>query len=225
MKIEKINEVPILIHTMDAYSPYWDTWYHLFKKYVKNHGPIYFLTEDKEPSFVDEVIHIKSGKGEWGYRLKKGFEQIPFDILFYMQEDYWVHSPFEFKQEYLDKFYELNMHCLRFNKNAWGEIDYLKTEGNLYRYSQYSRYLMGHQMGLWNKDFFNSNVFDSENPWDSELSGTVRWYNTEHRIYQYDINWYSSTCRRGELQQVGRDILEKNGITNFDDTPIPRQSN
>ena len=80
-------------------------------------------------------------------------------------------------------------------------------------------------MGLWNKEFFNSNVFENENPWKSELVGTPRWYKTNHRIYQYDVEWYWSTCRRGQLQPIGREILEKNGITNFDDTPIPRQSN
>jgi hypothetical protein len=225
MRIENINEVPILIHTMDAYSTYWDTWYHLFKKYTTNHGPIYFLTEEKEPSFVNEVNHIKSGKGEWGYRLKKGFEQVPSDILFYMQEDNWAYASFEFKQEYLDKFYELDMHSLRFHKCAWGEINYVSVEDNLFRYTQHSRYLMGHQMGLWDKNFFNSNVLDTDNPWSSELEGTPRWYDTNHRIYQYDIAWYWSTCRRGELQDIGREILKNNGITEFDDTPIPRQSN
>ena len=55
MRIENINEVPILIHTMDAYSTYWDTWYHLFKKYTTNHGPIYFLTEEKVPYEVGQA--------------------------------------------------------------------------------------------------------------------------------------------------------------------------
>lgn len=225
MKIEKINEVPILLHTMDTYSAYWDTWYHLFKKYAKNHGPIYFLTEEKSPSFVNEIIHIKSGKGEWGYRLKKGLEQIPTDILFYMQEDYWAHTRFEFKQEYLNKFYELNMHSLRFNKCAWREISYQPIEKNLYRYKQNSKYLMGHQMGIWNKKFFNSNILENDNPWTNEINGTQRWLRTDHRIYQYDVFWYLSTCRGGRLQPIGTEILKNNGITNFDTTPILRQSN
>lgn len=209
---------------MDAYEPYWDTWYYLFKKYTTNTPEIYFLTEEKAPSFSSEVKHIKSGPGEWGYRLKRGFEQIPSDLIFYMQEDNWSYAPFEFKQEYLDKFIELDMHSLRFHACAFGSIQYEEVEGNLYRYAQRSPYLMGHHFGLWNKDFFASNVLDNENPWMSELQGTPRWFGINHRIYQYNIHWYWSVARRGILQPEGYKILKDNDITNFDDTPIQQMS-
>ncbi len=215
-----INEIPILIHSMDNYSPYWDTWYSLFTKYVKNPPEIYFLTEEKAPSFANKVNHIVSGKGEWGYRLRKGLEQIPTELVFYMQEDNWAYAPFEFKQEYLDKFNELEMQSLRFHACAFGSIQYELVEGNLYKYAQRSPYLMGHHMGLWNKEFFLSNVYDQESPWMSEIEGTPRWYGINHKIYQYDIKWYWSVARRGILQPEGYEILKNNEIYDFDNKPI-----
>ena len=67
---------------MDSYSKYWNPWYFLFKKHCKNHGPIYFLSEDKEPDFISEVIHFKTGKGEWGERLLSSLNQIEDDLVF-----------------------------------------------------------------------------------------------------------------------------------------------
>jgi len=54
----------------------------------------------------------------------------------------------------------------------------------------------------------------------SEIQGTPRWFDIQHRIYQYDIHWYWSVSRRGILQPEGYDILKQNDITDFDDTPI-----
>ena len=223
MTKRKISDIPILIHTMDNYEKYWDTWYHLFKKYTINPPKIYFLTEEKAPSFASEVTHIKSGFGEWGYRLRKGLEQIDSDLVFYMQEDNWAYAPFEFKQEYLDKFIELDMQSLRFHACAFGSIQYDLVEGNLYKYKQKSPYLMGHHFGLWNKEFFLSNVYDNENPWVSEIQGTPRWFNISHRIYQYDIHWYWSVSRRGILQPEGEKILLDNNLE-FDFTPTQQAS-
>ena len=49
----------------------------------------FFLSEEKEPSFVSKVTHIKTGNGEWGSRLLKGFESIDSQLIIYMQEDFW----------------------------------------------------------------------------------------------------------------------------------------
>ena len=78
----KINEIPIILHSMDSYSKFWNPWYHLFNLHCKNHGPIIFLSEEKEPDFVNDVTHIKTGKGEWGERLLIALEQIESELVF-----------------------------------------------------------------------------------------------------------------------------------------------
>ena len=57
--MNKINTIPIVLHTMDSYSAYWDNWFKLFKKHVKNHGTIYFLTEDKEDFWAIKDITLE----------------------------------------------------------------------------------------------------------------------------------------------------------------------
>lgn len=214
-----INEVPILLHTMDSYSNYWDNWYFLFKKNCDNHGPIYFLTEEKEPSFVNEVIHIKSGKGEWGQRLLNGLSHINSDILFYMQEDFWVTRKMKFSNHIIETFNKYDMDCLKFNKNSFSEISFFHVEKNLYRYSQNSRYTLSHQFGLWKKDVFISLILPNENPWENEINGTKRLNKRTHKIYQYDTKWYDAVCRHGQLQENGYKVLKDYGLK-FDDKKI-----
>ena len=105
---------------MDAYSAYWDNWFKLFKKHVKNHGTIYFLTEDKEPdfSFFEDVVHIKTGYGEWGARLLNGLSQIDSDLIFYMQEDFWAIKDITLEDNFLELFKNYKMDCLKICLNS-----------------------------------------------------------------------------------------------------------
>ena len=209
--ITDITKVPILLHTMDSYSWTWNNWYTLFKKYVHNHGPIYFLTEDKAPDFVDEVIHIKSGKGEWGARLLKGLEQIDSDLLFYMQEDFWAVKDLVLSNDILDIFYKLNMEnmIIAYLVNS---LSLEKIQGDLYKYNQNSDYTQNHSFGLWRKDVLCSNVFPNENPWQNEVDGTKRRNKLPHNVYIMHYEWYVSSVRRGKLLPRGQQVLINNNL-------------
>jgi hypothetical protein len=208
----KINEIPIVLHTMDSYHHYWDNWYNLFKKYVKNHGPIYFLSEEKEPSFVNDVVHIKTGSEEWGYRLLKGLESIDSDLIFYMQEDFWAVKDIELTDSYLDMFKDYNMDCLKICLNS-SLISLESINDTLYKYTQNSKYTLSHQFALWNKEFLMKNVYPFESPWQNEIYGSDRINESEHNIYYIDNNWYEPVCRQGTLQPIGYEILKKHNLS------------
>lgn len=197
---------------MDSYSKYWNPWYFLFKKHCKNHGPIYFLSEDKEPDFISEVIHFKTGKGEWGERLLNSLNQIEDDLVFYMQEDFWCINDLELTDDILNLFVKFDMDHLHIKENT-NASQKTHIEKNLYRLNQNSSYTQNHQFGLWKKSKLVDNVLPNENPWQNEINGSIRLNKTPHRVYLLDYKWYSSVCRKGKLKDIGKKIIEKNNLT------------
>jgi hypothetical protein len=211
--VTDITKVPILLHIMDSYSWCWNNWYTLFKKYVHNHGPIYFLTEDKAPDFVDEVIHIKSGKGEWGERLLNGLEQIDSNLLFYMQEDFWATNEMVLSNNLLDLFYDLDMETLHIVKHDLRvNLPQIHIKDDLYRFTPKSKFSLNHQFGLWDKDSLIKNIRPHENPWNNEIHGSTRRNLKPHSVYQIRYDWYVTSVSKGKLLPRGEKVLIDNNL-------------
>ena len=208
----KINEIPVILHSMDSYSKFWNPWYHLFNLHCKNHGPIIFLSEEKEPDFVNDVTHIKTGKGEWGERLLIALEQIESEFVFYMQEDFWCIKDFELTDNILEMFEEYKMDQLHIKENI-NLIKTIKIKDNLLKFAQDSEYTQNHQFGLWRKNKLKDNVLPNENPWENEINGSIRLNKNPHNIYLLDYHWYISVCRRGQLMERGEKIIKKYDIS------------
>lgn len=197
---------------MDSYSKFWNNWFYLFNLHCKNHGPIIFLSEDKEPDFINEVTHIKTGKGEWGERLLFALNQIDHELVFYMQEDFWCVRDFEMTESLLSLFETYKMDQLHIKEN----INLVSTElvkDNLFRFSQNSNYTQNHQFGLWRKEKLAKNILPYENPWTNELEGTIRLNKTQHNVYLLDYHWYVSVARKGRLMDRGKEILERYNLS------------
>lgn len=208
----KINEIPVILHSMDSYSKFWNPWYHLFNLHCKNHGPIIFLSEEKEPDFVNDVTHIKTGEGEWGKRLLIALEQIESELVFYMQEDFWCIKDFELTDNILEMFEEYKMDQLHIKENI-NLIKTIKIKDNLLKFAQDSEYTQNHQFGLWRKSKLKDNVLPNENPWENEINGSIRLNKNPHNIYLLDYHWYISVCRRGQLMERGEKIIKKYDIS------------
>jgi hypothetical protein len=208
----KINEIPVILHSMDSYSKFWNPWYHLFNLHCKNHGPIIFLSEEKEPDFVNDVTHIKTGEGEWGERLLIALEQIESEFVFYMQEDFWCIKDFELTDNILEMFEEYKMDQLHIKENI-NLIKTIKIKDNLLKFAQDSEYTQNHQFGLWRKSKLKDNVLPNENPWENEINGSIRLNKNPHNIYLLDYHWYISVCRRGQLMERGEKIIKKYDIS------------
>jgi hypothetical protein len=201
-----INKIPVILHSMDSYSRFWNPWYFLFKKHCKNHGPIFFLSEEKKPDFASEINHIKTGKGEWGERLLRALDQIDSDLVFYMQEDFWCVKDYELTDQLVEMFQKYGMDQLHIKENT-PLISTINVVGDLYRFTQNSDYTQNHQFGLLKKSKLIETVFPHENPWENEIKGTIRLNKTQHNVYLYDFGWYKSVCRKGELKEMGKKIL------------------
>jgi len=193
--IAHISQIPIVLHTIDAYSYCWNTWYYFFKKHAKNHGPIWFLSEEKEPDFADQVNHIKTGSGAWGKRLLKGLEDIP-PHFFYMQEDFWAHSDLVFDHTITDLFTQYEMDCLRI---SWHHNHYAadKIENSLYKMRQLAAYTLSHQFALWSRDFLIPHIKSDDDPWKNEEDGSISINRNPHNIYILQNDWYTHAISQG----------------------------
>lgn len=175
---------------------------------MSNYGPIYFLSEEKTPDFVDEVIHVPTGYGEWGERLLKGLSQIESDLIFYMQEDFWVNKKMTLSNEIINMFIEWDMDAYRISYPT-KFYDLIKVSDDLYQYTQNSQYTLSHQFTLWKKDYFMGFIKPDESPWVNEIAGTKRINNTKHKIFFTENTFYTPTVTKGVLNQNGINLLSE----------------
>jgi hypothetical protein len=205
-----INEIPLVLHTMDKYSKYWNIWWHFFNKHC-SHRNIVFLSEEMAPDFTDKVTHIKTGEGQWGERLLRGLSNVNSELIFYSQEDFWPIKDFPFNQDSVNIFENEQLDCLRI---SWPYRDYQLTQvaDDLYRYNQHSPYTLSHQFSLWKKPFLQKYILPNENPWENEVFGTKRMNENPHKIYFISNSWYNETVHFGKLRGSGLDMLNQNNI-------------
>jgi hypothetical protein len=167
---------------------------------------VYFLTEEKDIQFKsDEIILIKTGKGEWGRRLITGLEQIEEEYIYYSQEDFWAKKLFN-PTKYEDIFFKYNMNAFRITeKMHWFNLDHV--EGDLYRFQQNSCYLMNHMFSLWDKNFFLKFLNPEDSPWDNEIEQTKNISQYDHAIYLEDNYWFESSVGKGQLRTCAKELL------------------
>jgi len=204
---QSITDIPIVLHTCDSYKEFWNPWYYYTRKHIKKPYKIYFLSEEEAPDFVNDIIHIKTGKGEWGDRLLKGLAKISESYIYYMQEDFWPCNDIDLFT-YTSYFTNYNMDCLRISDTS--DLYTLEEiqKDVLYKFSQYSNYLMTHQFSLWNKNYFMKHILPTENPWRNELDMSKVIARSSHSIYLYKNKWYNSTVTKGVLQENGKAMLK-----------------
>lgn len=203
----QIDNIPIILHTCDNYSKYWDHWWHFTNKYC-HHKNIIFCSEELSPSFHSNVKTFKTGTGSWGERLIKILKYINTTHIFYMQEDFWPTKDFPYNQQIIDKVIYDQIDCWRICKNS-EYYHLIPIEHNIYRYHQNSLYSLCHQFSLWRIDFLKQYIEPNENPWENEVYGSQRINNnSRHKIYFQENEWYQTTVCKGELQKNGLSLLK-----------------
>jgi hypothetical protein len=202
-------QIPIVLHTCDSYKQFWNPWFYYCKKFIQPPYKIYFLCEEEEPEFHKEVICIKTGKGEWGERLLKGFVSIPEKFIYYMQEDFWPCKPIDLSS-YRRIFIEYGMDALRIsNKSYLYSLETVSKTIPLYKFQQNSQYLMSHQFSLWNKEIFSKNINPTHTPWSNELEQSKIIGRKPHSIYLYEEQWYNPVVKKGLLQPLGQKMIDE----------------
>jgi hypothetical protein len=225
------NQVALVVHTCDRYALLYPGFAYFFRQ---NWDPgiafnLYIATEEIDAN-LEGFKNIKSGKGEWTDRLLKVLDQIDEEYLLYFQEDMWLNKPVS--KTFFD---ELAVQAVRDN---WKQVklnssEVFKTEktGQFIQgfnvaqiNNRESKYLMSHQVTLWNKQFLKEQLLPNENPWRNERRGTARLKKLNPVIYHIDyfaengypaINENAAGIVRGEYKAVSSNASLNNSAEPF----------
>lgn len=218
------QNVAVIIQTCDKYKFLWKGWYYYFMKHWDFNIPanIFFCTEEKFPFMMDtrrpRVGWLTTGEGPWGERLIKILDTVSaYDIIFYMQEDFWLHRtlPKQVFESRLQTFREMDMNAYRCCEPS-KHFHLEESQQAPYRFQDTSPYLMTHQASFWKKDFLRSCILPHEDPWQNEKRGTERIKDSifgsddgdlgDHKIYFAPFRFYYTVCQKGKLTEQGEQL-------------------
>lgn len=134
------NKFPILVNTTDSFSDCWEPFFKLFKNYWPGYDErIYLNTENKTFTYEDlpitSILNKTDGNvKKWTNYLLHALEQLPGEIIMYLQEDYFLKSPV--RTEIIDEFIDLM---------KTSDVSYI----NLYPYTRYERRKISYNSHLW----------------------------------------------------------------------------
>lgn len=184
----------LLVHSCDRYEFLYKGFDYFFSRHWDFNIPCnyYFATEEKDAA-VTGFQNIKSGKGEWSDRLSFLLEEkIKEEYVLFFQEDMWLNKnvkPIFFRQLFdltlLHKWEQVKLHSSEIYKTVQTP-DFIEGLNVAIVDNAHSGYLMSHQVTLWNRKFFNAQLYKKENPWRNEKRGTKRLRKLNPEIIQID---------------------------------------
>ncbi len=190
-----MKNIALIVHSCDSYRLLCRGFEYFFKKYFPYRDvPIsyYFLTEEEDYN-SSIFTNIKTGKGAWSDRLLKGLQQIPEQYIIYFQEDMWLDKPVDadtinqvinFATDHQTDLFKLSSNSV-YKTNPAGR--YINGLALTLLDNSRSKYLMSHQVSLWEKSFFTAQLRFREHPWRNERKGTERLKVLNPDIYHIDL--------------------------------------
>lgn len=205
------NHVALIVHSCDRYQLLYRGFEYFFRKHWDFDIPYtyYFATEEIDTE-LQGFKNIKSGKGEWTDRLRNLLDQIDEEYILYFQEDMWLTK--SVSRTFFEELAELTL------RNKWQQVklnssdvfDTTKTSQFIQGFNvarinnDKSKYLMSHQITLWNKQFLKAQLKPNEHPWRNERRGTARLKKINPVIHHID---YFAENGQGEINQNAAHVL------------------
>lgn len=176
----------ILVNTCDKFEDCWDPFFKLWSTYWPDcKGRLYLNTEYKDYSYPGlDITAVKGCEGRvpkgtratWSQCLKWALEQMDEDIVLYMQEDYFLHSPV--KNDLVEYYANLmrsnpEIRCIHLTDQSVesdGESWYMNLD--VVQLDQRCR--VSCQAALWYKEELLALLREQEDAWEFEEFGSMR---------------------------------------------------
>ncbi|MBQ8291233.1 MAG: hypothetical protein IJX88_01810 [Clostridia bacterium] len=170
------NDCSILLLTCDNYVDVAQQNIRLIEKFWNNRPfGIFVGTEKKGFDCEGEGINILySNESQWSKRVRQYLEVIPTEYVLVMLDDFFVEQEVD-----NDRIISI-LEQMKINKNIASTllIPTKKKKGKiingLLERKRNQRYLMTWQIGIWKKEDLLFLMRDNENPWESEIFGSLR---------------------------------------------------
>jgi len=186
----KLNmlDYAILINSCDHYDDCWEPFFKLWKTYWPDcRGKLYLLTEYKDYSYPGlDVTPLKvcernsfprDRRATWSKCVRWALEAIPQEVVFYVQEDYFLTEPV--RNDELERLLALmeehpEIKCLHvtdwnarhFHPSRYGE--------KLWEMDRFQNWRVSCQAAFWRKDELLAILRDREDAWNFEYMATRR---------------------------------------------------
>ncbi|MCI7801522.1 hypothetical protein [Eubacterium sp.] len=188
----KFDNCALLVCSCDNYE---DSWYPFFKL-LKNYWPdcdmpIILNTETKKYEFDGLDINCfqlykQNDRIPYGQRLIDHLMRIETDYIFVLIDDFFIREPVDSDEIALYLDYIKNhsdVAAISFDSVKDDlNIDDGELEKCLLR-PRYGEYIVNLQAGIWNKEKLMSYIRKNDSPWDVEIQGTFRSYETKDKFY------------------------------------------
>lgn len=187
----------ILVNTCDGFEDCWDPFFTLFARFWPGfEGTVYLNTERKDYAFPGlSIVPLKVCRNEaphvrptWSECLIRALDAIPEELLFYVQEDYFLNGQVQEAKvaELIERMRaEPSIHCIHFNDQALA-ADGPSPYPGLYRTKLVQRFRISCQTALWRRQVLRSYVRSREAAWQFELYGSLRARHCDHNFYVVD---------------------------------------
>jgi len=206
------NRFAIVVHACDRYEFLFQGFATFFNEFWDKNidAAVYLVSEDKKIQ-IHGFTNIQSGRGEWSDRLIKVLSQdIQEDYIIYMQEDMWLNAPVDvnffnelFTLTIAENWKIVKLHSSELYKTQPTGKSICGFEIAILNNLE-SRYLMSHQITLWNKQFLLQQLLPGEHPWRNERRATKRMKTNMPVIHHVD---YFSENGKAPINQNARNII------------------
>ena len=176
----------ILVNSSDHFDDCWEPFFQLFSIYWPTCDlPIFLNTETKDWAYPGLQIKCSqvqlrsaaSGRLTWSECLLAGLDQLNTPLVLYLQEDYFIERAVNSELIYeLSQVMMANSEIRHIGLTHFGSQGPFESTGDLrlWKISQYSRYRVSTQAGLWRVASLKSYLRPHENGWMFEIFGTRR---------------------------------------------------
>lgn len=210
--------VTLLVSTHDRYRAAWKPFCHGLRKYWPDcPWPVRFMTNHRDPPCGKA---LKTGLDDTWTRLQRvALAQVKTDIVFILQEDYWLTHPVDTKS------------ILEFAKIVErGEADRImlcrgrhtgkgtsKLDNRLSVYADKSVVRNAAQAGLWRVSTYLSLLEIGESVWDFEMFGNIRSYGMPGFLFSKKTDYIrylfpDGAIRRGRWKPHAKTYAAREGL-------------
>lgn len=147
-----------------------------FEKYWRKCKYKIYIGLEQDKSRFDIGITLQSKEILWSKRVKEYLKKIDTELVLIILDDYIIEQ--QVNERYINECIQLMEEDQEIANIAFSNIandgKHDASIKNLVHRSSRGDYLMNYQIGLWRKDDMFKLLKDDENPWQSELFGSIR---------------------------------------------------
>lgn len=231
-----MNDVTILVGTLDPYNAAWPVFCHGMSKYWPElKWPVKAATNGLDFPCGDG-LKVGAYK-DWAQNTRRSLERLDTPVVLWMLEDSWLTAvpDTEVLSQFAQHIVDGKADYIRLiNSNAVTNAGLTSFDDRLFVFSKTSKYRTSLCPSIWNRQVFIDLLKQGESIWDFEVKGTVRsrdymfcctnawdWIYLPIAFPSKNSEWSSTPITRGKWTGSAKKYVAREGLSvDFSQHPI-----